>query len=236
MWIDATSAAGTVYDKKQSQVADQGGFAAAPTGSFKGGPTWLWSWNLAIPASSKQADAARQFVTWATSKEYVQLVAKTDGWVNAPPGTRASTNTPEYKTVAPFADFVVAAINNSNPTGQTKNPRPYTGAQFVGIPEFQAIGTQVGQTVASVLAGSNTVDQALSSAQTATARSMRQAGSAPPRGPRPAAAPAPPRTQGRQRSASSGPAERSRFHGCRGLLHYPKLHNKTRRRRPLRTG
>ena len=68
IWIDATSAAGTVYDKKQSQVADKVGFAALPTGSFKGGPTWLWSWNLAIPASSKQADAARTFITWATSK------------------------------------------------------------------------------------------------------------------------------------------------------------------------
>ena len=119
MWIDATSAAGTVYDKKQSQVADQVGFAALPTGSFTGGPTWLWSWNLAIPASSKQAEAARQFINWATSKEYVQLVAKTDGWVNIPPGTRASSYTPEYKQVAPFADFVVAAINNSNPNGQT---------------------------------------------------------------------------------------------------------------------
>ncbi len=176
MWIDATSAAGTVYDKKQSQVADQVGFAALPTGSVTGGPTWLWSWNLAIPASSKQPEAARQFINWATSKEYVQLVAKTDGWVNIPPGTRASSYTPEYKQVAPFADFVVAAINNSNPNGQTKNPRPYTGAQFVGIPEFQAIGTQAGQTIAGALAGSTTGDQALAALQSATARSIRQAG------------------------------------------------------------
>ena len=176
IWLDATSAAGTVYDKKQSQVADHVGFAALPTGSFTGGPTWLWSWNLAIPASSKQADAARQFITWATSKEYVQLVAKTDGWVNIPPGTRASSNTAEYKQAAPFADFVVAAINGSNPTGQTKEPRPYVGAQFVGIPEFQAIGTQAGQTVAAALAGSEGVDAALASIQAATARSIKQAG------------------------------------------------------------
>ena len=176
MWIDATSAGGTIYDKKQSQVADKVGFAALPTGSFTGGPTWLWSWNLAIPASSKQADAARQFITWATSKEYVQLVAKTDGAVNIPPGTRASSYTPEYKQVAPFADFVVGAINQSNPSGQTKAPRPYTGAQFVAIPEFQAIGTQVGQTLAAALAGTTTVDQALVSAQSATARSIGQAG------------------------------------------------------------
>ncbi len=176
MWIDATSAGGTIYDKKQSQVADKVGFAALPTGSFTGGPTWLWSWNLAIPASSKQVDAARQFITWATSKEYIQLVAKTDGAVNIPPGTRASSYTADYKQVAPFADFVVGAINQSNPSGQTKAPRPYTGAQFVAIPEFQAIGTQVGQTLAAALAGTAPVDQALASAQSATARSIRQAG------------------------------------------------------------
>ena len=177
LWIDATSAAGTLYDKKQSQVADNVGFAAIPSGSFQGGPTWLWSWNLAIPASSQHVDAAKTFITWATSKEYIDLVAKTDGWVNIPPGTRLSAAaSPEYKQVAPFADFVVQAIQHSNPNGQTKNPRPYVGAQFADIPEFQAIGTQVGQTVAATLTGSTTVDQALSSANAATNRTMRQAG------------------------------------------------------------
>ncbi len=177
MWIDATSAAGTLYDKKQSQVADNVGFAAIPSGSFQGGPTWLWSWNLAIPSSSQHVDAAKTFITWATSKEYIDLVAKTDGWVNIPPGTRLSAAaSPEYKQVAPFSDFVVQAIQNSNPTGQTRNPRPYVGAQFVDIPEFQAIGTQVGQTVAATLTGSTSVDQALSSANSTTNRTMRQAG------------------------------------------------------------
>ena len=177
MWIDATSAAGTVYDKKQSQVADSVGFAALPTGSFKGGPTWLWSWNLAIPASSKQVDAAREFINWATSKEYIQLVAKTDGWVNIPPGTRTSSYTAaEYKQVAPFSDFVLQAINQSNPSGQTKNPRPYIGAQFVGIAPFQAIGTQVGQTISATLSGATTPDRALVTANAAAGRAMRQAG------------------------------------------------------------
>ena len=177
MWIDATSAAGTVYDKKQSSVADNVGFAAVPTGSFKGGPTWLWSWNLAIPVSSKQADAARQFITWATSKEYIELVAKTDGWVNIPPGTRASSfASADYKKAAPFAGFVEDAINHSNPDGATKEPRPYTGAQFVAIPEFQGIGTQVGQTIAATLTGQEQLDAALKTAQAATARTMQQAG------------------------------------------------------------
>ena len=177
MWIDATVAGGLLYDKKQSQVADTVGFAAMPTGSFKGGPTWLWSWNLAIPVSSKQGDAAKTFVTWATSKEYVALVAKENGWVSVPPGTRQSTyDSPEYQKAAPFAGFVLKAIDSANPSGQTATPRPYQGAQFVAIPEFQGIGTQVGQTIAGTLTGQTTVEAALKTAESATERTMRQAG------------------------------------------------------------
>src|SRR5690242_13259265 len=177
MWIDATVAAGLLYDKKQSQVADKVGFAAMPVGDFKGGPTWLWSWNLSIPVSSKQKDAAKTFVTWATSKDYIQLVAKENGWVAVPPGTRQSTyENPEYKNVAPFAGFVEKAIETANPNGSTREPRPYHGGQFVDIPEFQGIGTQVGQTIAGTLTGQTTVDQALRAAQSATERTVRQAG------------------------------------------------------------
>ena len=177
MWIDATVAGGLLFDKKQSQVADTVGFAPMPTGSFTGGPTWLWSWNLAIPATSKQLDVARTFVTWATSKEYIALVAKENGWVSVPPGTRQSTYAnPAYQQAAPFAGFVQKAIDVANPNGQTREPRPYTGAQFVAIPEFQGIGTQVGQTIAGTLTGQTTVDAALKSAESATERTMRQAG------------------------------------------------------------
>ena len=177
MWIDATVAGGLLFDKKQSSVADEVGFAPYPTGSFKGAPTWLWSWNLAIPSSSKQQDAAKTFVTWATSKAYIELVAKENGWVSVPPGTRQSTyDNPDYQKAAPFAGFVLKAIDTANPNGQTAQPRPYTGAQFAAIPEFQGIGTQVGQTIAGTLTGQTTVDQALKAAQSATARTMSQAG------------------------------------------------------------
>jgi sorbitol/mannitol transport system substrate-binding protein len=177
MWIDATVAGGMLFDKKQSQVADKVGFAPMPTGDYKGGPTWLWSWNLAIPKSSKQVDAAKTFVTWATSKDYIALVAKENGWVSVPPGTRVSTyENPEYQKVAPFASFVRQAIDVANPDGKTANPRPYVGAQFVAIPEFQGIGTQVGQTIAGTLTGQSTVEAALKAAESATTRTMKQAG------------------------------------------------------------
>ena len=116
-------------------------------------------------------------MTWATSKDYIQLVAKENGWVSVPPGTRQSTyDNPEYQKAAPFAGFVQRAIGVANSGGQTQAPRPYTGAQFVAIPEFQGIGTQVGQTIAGTLTGQTTVEQALKAAEAATERTMRQAG------------------------------------------------------------
>jgi len=177
MWIDATVAAGMLFDKSKSKVADQLGFAQAPVGSWPKGSNWLWSWALAVPASSKNAAAAQQFIEWATSKDYIQLVAGSEGWVAVPPGTRESTYAnPEYKKAAPFADFVLKAIQTADPIHTTKDPKPYVGVQFVGIPQFQGIGTQVGQTMAAALTGQVTVDQALKSAQSSTGRVMRQAG------------------------------------------------------------
>jgi sorbitol/mannitol transport system substrate-binding protein len=177
IWIDASVASGMLYDPKQSQVADKVGFAQIPTGDFAAAPTWLWSWNLGIPESSKSKDAAKLFTSWATSKDYIKLVAQENGWVAVPPGTRTSTYTnPDYQKVAPFAGFVKTAIEQARPQAPTRDPRPYTGAQFVAIPEFQGIGTQVGQTIAGTLTGQTTVEQALKSAQAATERTMKQAG------------------------------------------------------------
>ena len=179
IWIDSTVAGGLLFDPKQSQVANTVGFAPAPKGPYGKGPTWLWSWSLAVPVSSHQSADAQAFIAWATSKDYVKLVAERKGWVAAPPGTRASTYAaPEYLKAAPFASFVLNAIKTADPNGPTAQPRPYTGAQFVAIPEFQSIGTQVGQTVAATLSDQMTVDQALTSAQASVTRALRQSGRA----------------------------------------------------------
>jgi sorbitol/mannitol transport system substrate-binding protein len=42
---------------------------------------------------------------------------------------------------------------------------PYKGIQYVGIPEFQDLGTKVSQQFAAVLAGHESVDDALKKAQ-----------------------------------------------------------------------
>ena len=177
MWVDATSAAGKLYDGNESDVADSLGFAPAPIAKTPKGSHWLWSWALAIPASSENQEAAREFITWATSQEYIELVGETQGWTSVPPGTRESTYANEqYTEAAPFADFVLKAIQDADPTDSTLEPNPYVGVQFVGIPEFQSIGTQVGQTIAAALTGDTTVEQALDSAQRATERPMQRAG------------------------------------------------------------
>ncbi|ACR30012.1 ABC transporter substrate-binding protein [Burkholderia glumae] len=177
MWIDATVAAGMLYNKQQSQVADKIGFAAAPVAVTPKGSHWLWAWALAIPKTSKQQDAARKFITWATSKQYVEAVAKDEGWASVPPGTRQSTYArPEYKAAAPFSDFVLKAIETADVNDPSLKKVPYTGVQYVGIPEFQSFGTVVGQSIAGALAGQMTVDQALAAGQAAADRAVRQAG------------------------------------------------------------
>ena len=75
MWIDATVTAGYLYNPKESQVADKVAFAPAPiTDANTKASGWFWSWALGIPASTKQADAAKKFVKWATSKDYIKMV------------------------------------------------------------------------------------------------------------------------------------------------------------------
>lgn len=177
MWIDATVAAGYLANPKTSKVADKIGFAKAPVAVTPRGAQWLWSWALAIPKSSKKVEAAKTFITWATSKEYIELVGNTQGWVSAPPGTRYSTyNNPNYQKAAPFAKVVLESINTADPTKPTLKPVPYTGVQFVGIPEFQAIGTQVGQFIAGIVAGKTSLDDGLNQAQTAVEKLMKEAG------------------------------------------------------------
>jgi sorbitol/mannitol transport system substrate-binding protein len=177
MWIDATVAASFVSDPKQSKVADKVGFALAPDNGLGKRGNWLWAWNLAVPASTKKAEAAEKFIAWATSKDYTNLVAQKEGWLNAPPGTRASLYAnADYQKAAPFAKMTLDSINSADPKHPTVKPVPYVGVQFVAIPEFQGIGTAVGQQFSAALAGQVTVDAALKSAQQLTTREMKKAG------------------------------------------------------------
>lgn len=177
MWVDATIAASFISDPKQSKVADKVAYAQAPVAVTPKGANWLWAWALAIPAGSQKVDAAEKFVKWATSKDYIKLVAKEQGWNAVPTGTRKSTYaTPEFLKAAKFAEAEKKAIDTANPNDSTLPKSPYVGVQFAAIPEFQAIGVAVGQQISAALSGKVTVDQALKTSQTAAEREMRKAG------------------------------------------------------------
>jgi sorbitol/mannitol transport system substrate-binding protein len=178
MWIDATVAASFVSNPKDSKVADKVGYAPAPCGTTCKNANWLWAWSLGIPSSSKKTEAAEKFIGWATSKGYTELVAAKEGWANVPPGTRKSLYAnPEYLKAAPFADMTLKAINSADPSvnGNDK-PKPYIGVQFAAIPEFQGLGTAVGQQITAALAGTATAEQALKNAQALTEREMMKGG------------------------------------------------------------
>jgi len=176
-WVDATIAASFISDPKQSKVADKVAFAQAPIAKTPKGANWLWSWNLAIPASSTKDEAAQKFIRWATSKDYIQLVAKEHGWHAVPTGTRKSTYAnPEFQKVAKFAEAEKKAIDSANPNDSTLPKSPYQGVQYAAIPEFQAIGVGVGQQMSAALAGKVTVEQALKTSQTLAEREMKKGG------------------------------------------------------------
>ena len=177
MWIDATVAASFVTNKDDSTVADKVGFALAPDNGLGKRGNWLWAWSLAIPKSSQNAEAAEKFINWATNKTYLETVAKQDGWANVPPGTRTSLYAnADYQAAAPFAKMTLDSINAADPTKPTVKPVPYTGVQFVSIPEFAGIGTNVGQLFSAALAGQMSGDDALKQAQESTTRDMTRAG------------------------------------------------------------
>jgi sorbitol/mannitol transport system substrate-binding protein len=174
--MDATVSAGALTDPAQSEFAGNVGFALAPDMGLGKRANWLWAWSLAVPSSSDAPDAAKAFINWATNKEYLALVASKEGWANVPPGTRTSLySNPEYAAL-PFAKMTIDSINAANPTEPTVQPVPYTGVQFVAIPEFAGLGTSVGEIFSAALAGQKTVDEALAEAQALVTDEMTSAG------------------------------------------------------------
>jgi len=176
-WVDATSAANDVRNPNTSTVADKTDFFQAPMQVTSNGTGWFWSWALAIPQSSQKAEVAKDFLKWGTSKEYFEMVGETEGWVAVPSGTRQSVHEdPRLLEAAPFAETIMNAIFSVDPANPTKDPVPYTGIQFVAIPEFQGIGNYVGQQISAALAGQQSVDEALANSQQFAVREMTRAG------------------------------------------------------------
>jgi sorbitol/mannitol transport system substrate-binding protein len=166
MWYDATSMTGTTEDPTSSKVVGLNGYAPAPVVNTKAGG-WLYTWSLAIPKTTTNKDAAWQFMSWMTDKQYMSLVGNTMGWSQVPPGSRLSTyQIPQYVSAAKaYAQPTLNSIDNATQANSMTQPVPYYGLQFVGIPEFQDLGTRVSDQVSAAIAGQETVAQALQQSQ-----------------------------------------------------------------------
>jgi len=165
MWIDATVAASFVTNPDDSSVADKVGFALAPDNGLGKRSNWLWAWALAIPAGTQNEAAAKEFINWATSKSYIELVAENEGWANVPPGARTSLyENANYEDI-PFAKMTLESILSADPNNPTVDPVPYVGIQFAAIPEWAGMGSEIGQEFSAALAGQQTADEALAKAQ-----------------------------------------------------------------------
>ncbi|MGW3450759.1 ABC transporter substrate-binding protein [Streptomyces sp. NPDC001076] len=165
MWYDATSAAG-LLEANGSPVRGKLGYVPAPVEQTKSSG-WLYTWAWGIQKASRNPDKAWKFVSWASSKQYEDLVGQTSGWSNVPAGKRASTYTnPDYvKSAAAFQEMTKEAIESARPNDPGVQPRPAPGIQFVDIPEFTDLGTKVSQEISSAVAGRQSVDSALEKSQ-----------------------------------------------------------------------
>ena len=176
MWIDATVAASFVTNPNDSTVADSVGFALAPDNGMGVRSNWLWAWALAIPAGTQKEGAAKEFIEWATSNSYIELVAANEGWANVPPGARTSLyENANYKDI-PFAKMTLESILSADPLNSTVDPSPYVGIQFAAIPEFAGIATDVSQEFSAAYAGQQSIEDALAKAQAITNDAMEAAG------------------------------------------------------------
>ena len=166
-WFDATSAAELLSSPQENpDFHDQVGYAFGPSNKLPGG-SWLWSWNFAMAANSDAKEATLAFMKWATSTGYQRLIVETDGgWGRAPTGARASTySNPDYLEIAgDFADIVRTSIDEATPNEPTEEPVPYTGGQFVRIPEFTQLGNDATQQFAAALVGDQSIEEAIESA------------------------------------------------------------------------
>jgi sorbitol/mannitol transport system substrate-binding protein len=165
MWYDATVAAG-LLEANDSPVKGKLGFTQAPVVKTDSSG-WLYTWAFGIQKASKKQEQAWKFISWASGKGYEELVGKNLGWSKLPDGKRASTyQRPEYKqSSGTFSAQAEAAIKAAKPLNPGVQERPAPGIQFVGIPEFTDLGTQVSQQISSAIAGAVSVDDALNNGQ-----------------------------------------------------------------------
>ncbi|MGO1972347.1 MAG: ABC transporter substrate-binding protein [Propionibacteriaceae bacterium] len=165
IYYDATVSA-DVFEADDSAIKGKLGYAMSPAGPGKGNTQTVGGWGLAVTSSSKSKESALKFMTWVTSKEYVQLVAEKKGWLNVLTGARKSTYAEEgYKELAPYAEIVLSSLESVDFEKPAVNDTPYVGNSLPSIPEWSGLGERIGQTLAGYISGTEATDGVLDKVQ-----------------------------------------------------------------------
>jgi sorbitol/mannitol transport system substrate-binding protein len=163
IYYDATSIAPPL-ESAGSAVKGKIGYVMAPHQKMKTNTAWLWNWAMGLnpKSSNAQKKAAFDFMLWATSKDYIKMTTEIDPTGSStPPASRSSTyKLPAYKN-APYAAMTLKTLEAIDFTHPTLDPVPYTGLQYIAIPEFADAGTQMTQYLADYVVDKITLDEAI---------------------------------------------------------------------------
>ncbi|NLL48396.1 MAG: sugar ABC transporter substrate-binding protein [Firmicutes bacterium] len=156
MYTDASVFYSNMLDPEQSDVGELVGFARFPAGRAGARPYSIVSWGISMAATSRNKDAAWEFIKWATSKETTLAAqagqvpsARTSAWEN-PEGVK---NFP-----AQLVEVIMASSEGS---------MPYDRPNVIGVGEARdVVGTVIvtaieGGDVAAAAAKANRDYQAI---------------------------------------------------------------------------
>lgn len=155
MVFDATSLALSL-EGADSKVAGKIGYCSVKDAG------WLWNWAFALNgnSSAEKQQAVFDFITWATSKDYVNLCLEQDPTgATCPSGARASTYELDLYKNVPYAAATLATYDGAT---FTHEDRPYDGIQYITIPEWSSIGDEIAQQVALYVSGEQDLDAVIS--------------------------------------------------------------------------
>ncbi|MCV2883787.1 extracellular solute-binding protein [Aestuariibacter sp. AA17] len=161
-FIDATSLAGYFTESLNTSVRNYFDVTDVPIGVTSDGARWFWSWNLSVSAFSENQTLAKEVAKWLTSKAFIQQCKTQLGVTNVPSGTRKSTYDDAYFSSLPYAEAEYRALSSFSARQQGLSS---VGTQFVPIPEFTAVGYQVGLEIHKAIMSEKSVERALEDAQ-----------------------------------------------------------------------
>ncbi len=163
IYYDATSIAPPL-ESAGSMVKGKVGYAMPPHEKMTTNTAWLWNWSMGInpKSSDDKKKAVFDFMLWATSKDFIKMTVDTDPTGSStPPASRSSTyKLAAYKN-APYAAMTLKTLQSTDFTHPTLQPVPYTGLQYIAIPEFADMGTQMTQWLADYVVDKITLDEAI---------------------------------------------------------------------------